>query len=153
MLTGITAHNVDHNPWLEKPWAASFTRPLLFPWHIDTMAPRKYKITLWLYCEPSCCYTEHLKRLAHHSQNSWEWDAAPDPVRTTGVPGSFTEGGGRVKGNEAGRTKGGRMYILKQRGCLLSLAADPTCRWSTQSPGRSKSQGPGWTSLWNGNGA
>lgn len=45
------------------------------------------------------------------------------------------------------------MYILKQRGCLLSLATDPTCRWSTQSPGRSKSQGPGWTSLWNGNGA
>lgn len=48
--------------------------------------------------------------------------------------------------------EGGRMCILKQRGCLLTLAADPTCRWSTQSPGRSKSQGPEWTSLWNGNG-
>lgn len=106
----------------------------------------------WLLHNISCCHAEHLKHFGLCSQNSWEWDAAPDPVRTTGAPGSFMEGGGIVKGNEAGGRRG-RMYILKQRGCLRSLAADPTCRWSTQSPGRSKSQGPGWTSLWNGNGA
>lgn len=111
--------------------------------------------TKWPFDYSVSC-TEHPGHLTHTPVRAvWEWDAAPDPVRTTGAPGSFMEGGGIVKGNDAGRTKRGGVgvYILKQRGCLLSLAADPTCRWSTQSPGRSKSQGPGWTSLWNGNGA
>lgn len=63
-------------------------------------------MVLSLRPHPSRCSTEHLKLLTLHGQSIWEWNAAPDPVRTTGAPGSFTEGGGTVKGNEA--VKGGR---------------------------------------------
>lgn len=138
-------------------------KPLLFPCCIDTVAFHKYKMFPSLHEDASCCYTEHLKHLIRPGQKRWRGGGNGMQLQTQlgplGAPGSFTEGGGTAKGNEA--VKGGWregeggacVYILKQRGCLLSLAADPTCRWSTQSPGRSKSQGPGWTSLWNGNGA
>lgn len=127
---------------------------LLFSCHTGIATSCKRKMSLWQLCEPSLFL--HWTSQASHPPQSEQPGMAlqlQTQLGTSGAPGSFMEGRGIVRGNEAGRTNGGRMYILKQRGCLLSLATDPTCRWSTQSPGRSKSQGPGWTSLWNGNGA
>lgn len=126
----------------------------LFSFHTGIATSRKREMSLWQLCEPFLFL--HWTSQASYPPQSEQPGMAlqlQTQLGTSGAPGSFMEGRGIVKGNEAGRTNGGRMYILKQRGCLLSLATDPTCRWSTQSPGRSKSQGPGWTSLWNGNGA
>lgn len=67
-----------------------------------------------LHEDASCCYTEHLKHLTRPGQKKWQGGGNGMQLQTQlgplGAPGSFTEGGGTAKGNEA--VKGGR------RGCV-----------------------------------
>lgn len=87
---GVTVvHDEDYCPWLKG--FGIFDKTLVV------------SVELWL------CLTSAIPSILSlsyiHDRISWEWDAAPDPVRTTGALGSFTEGGGTVKSNEA--SKGG----------------------------------------------
>lgn len=101
-------------------------KPLLFPCCIDTVAFHKYKMFPSLHEDASCCYTEHLKHLTSPGQKKWqgggEWDAAPDPVRTTGGSWQLHGRRGHSEGqwSSEGRAKGVRVCIFWSRGVVCS---------------------------------